>query len=163
MKKLLIIALLLAASCASAPLEKPAKLHLQESVLLETEWQNKPATPIPHKDIVVQREPPESPTRPSNGIQRDRSGKEIIYGPVPSGFYTNVHIISQSVGVEAYGPTSISDSVIEAPVCVSSSGQWLSMTNNQLYCGLCIEYAPGPVVGNTITNNICSGRWSNRN
>lgn len=93
---------------------------------------------------------------------KDSAGREIIRGPVSSGIYSNVHIISDSIGVNGFGPTMISDSVIEAPICVRSTGQGLSLQNNVLNCDLCVEFMPGALMNNSLISNQCAGRLSNR-
>ncbi len=103
-----------------------------------------------------------SPLAQELDAPRDGSGRLIMQGPVPSGVYTRVHIISQSVGVVAVLPTTIVDSVIEAPVCVSTSGRNLTLRGNVLDCALCIEFSDGFLLNNTIVDNTCTGRGTNR-
>jgi hypothetical protein len=76
--------------------------------------------------------------------------------------YSGVRIVSKSVGVYAILPTTIVDSVIEAPVCVSSSGRNLTLRGNVLDCALCIEFTEGFLDNNNIGDNHCTGRGSNR-
>jgi hypothetical protein len=92
----------------------------------------------------------------------DASGRMILQGPVGSGIYSQVHIVSKSVGVFAVLPTTIVDSVIEAPVCVSTSGRNLTLRGNVLDCALCVEFTEGFVANNTIADNTCTGRGTNR-
>jgi hypothetical protein len=93
---------------------------------------------------------------------RDDDERILVHGPVGSGVYSRVHIVSKSVGVYAILPTTIVDSVIEAPVCVSTSGQNLTLRGNVLNCALCVEFTEGFLGNNTISENTCTGRGSNR-
>lgn len=95
-------------------------------------------------------------------VKRDVAGLRIVQGPVGPGFYSKVRIVSSTVGVDAYATTTIVDSVIEAPVCVRSTGQHLLVRNNVLKCGLCVEFTGGPLIDNTLSNNRCIGRGTNR-
>ena len=88
----------------------------------------------------------------------DSMGREIIRGPVRGGYYDNKHIISSSVGVDAtYGGATITNSVIEAPVCVESSGMDLSIQNSELRCSICVRYTSKMVMNNILMSNSCSG------
>lgn len=93
---------------------------------------------------------------------RDGNGRIIVHGPVTSGVYSRVHIVSKSVGVYAILPTTIVDSVIDAPVCVSTSGRNLTLRGNVLNCALCVEFTEGFLGNNTFADNTCTGRGSNR-
>lgn len=83
-------------------------------------------------------------------------------GPVYSSYLDHVHIISDSYGVIASGGATITNSVIEAPVCVQSSGMGLHLTNNTLDCNLGVEYTGGIVLDNYIVGNRVRGRLTNR-
>lgn len=96
-----------------------------------------------------------------NDKPRDEMGREIIKGPVGSGYYNNVHIISDSVGIQGYS-VMVTNSVIEAPVCIRTGGQGATVSNNVLMCSLCIEFTDRALIKNTLTNNRCSGRGTNR-
>lgn len=96
-----------------------------------------------------------------NSEQRDSEGRKIILGPVGSGHYNNVRIISASVGVSG-NTVSVTNSVIEAPVCIQTYGDGVRVTNNTLLCDLCIEFTGGMLTNNTLANNRCSGRGTNR-
>lgn len=85
-----------------------------------------------------------------NEAPRDANGLAIIKGPVASGIYSRVHIVSETVGVFAILPTTITNSVIEAPVCVSTFGRNLTLRGNVLDCALCIEFGDGFLANNTI-------------
>lgn len=95
-------------------------------------------------------------------MPRDADGRTILRGPVSSGVYIGVHIVSDSVGVYAVLPTTIVDSVIEAPVCVSTSGRDLTLRDNILDCALCVDFGDGVLLNNAIANNTCTGRGTNR-
>lgn len=148
--------------------ERNGQLYISIYLLSQKYYEAKAAQAIRDEQIkhVKPSNSPPSPPRQSIDKRidiRDEQGRKIIKGPVGADFYTNVHIISQNVGVIAYGPTSISNSMIEAPVCVQTSGQWLTLNNNELLCDLCIEYLHGPVIENSIVNNTCAGKFSNQN
>jgi hypothetical protein len=121
----------------------------------------------------------------SNEKPRDNMGRELIRGPVGSGYYNNVHIISDSVGIQGYSVTAtnsviealslkpidhmtrqqsvtVTNSVIEAPVCIRTGGQGATISNNILICDLCIEFTDKVLINNTLTNNQCAGRGTNR-
>lgn len=97
-----------------------------------------------------------------NEAPRDANGRVILQGPVESGIYSQVHIISESVGVFAILPTTIVDSEIEAPVCVSTSSRNLTLRGNVLNCALCIEFTDGFLLDITIADNLCMGQGTNR-
>lgn len=88
--------------------------------------------------------------------------KKIIIGHVGPGFYTNVCIISNSVGVKAYGPTTITNSVIVSPICVKSNGYGLFLKNNRLKCGLGVKFYGHSLVNNSLIDNIFNGTLTNR-
>lgn len=94
--------------------------------------------------------------------RRDADGRPIIEGPVASGVYHRVRIVSPTVGVHAVLPTTITDSVIEAPVCVSSSGRGLTLRGNLLDCNLCIEFTEGLLIDIVIADNTCKGFGTSR-
>lgn len=93
----------------------------------------------------------------------DAIGRQIMRGPLPSGVYSFVHIISDSVGIDGgYGPVTVTNSVIEAPICVRTSGIDIAVTNSKLLCQLCIQYTTeGMRMGNVFIDDICAGQWSN--
>lgn len=97
-----------------------------------------------------------------NDAPLDANGREIIHGPVASGKYAHVHIVSKTVGVFAILPTSIVDSEIEAPVCVSTSSRNLILQGNVLNCALCIEFTDGFLLDINIADNVCMGQGTNR-
>jgi len=97
----------------------------------------------------------------SNEKPRDNMGREIVRGPVGSGYYNNVHIISDSVGIQGHS-VMVTNSVIEAPVCIRTGGQGATVSNNILMCNLCIEFTDNALINNILTNNQCSGRGTNR-
>ena len=97
----------------------------------------------------------------SNEKLRDNMGREIVRGPVGSGYYNNVHIISDSVGIQGYS-VMVTNSVIEAPVCIRTGGQGATVSNNILMCNLCIEFTDNTLINNTLSNNQCSGQGTNR-
>jgi hypothetical protein len=103
-----------------------------------------------------------SPLAADENDAKDTAGRKILKGPVSGGFYSNVHIISDSVGVLAYGPTTIMNSVIEAPTCVKSGGHGLSLQSNELNCNLCVEFTGSVLIDNQLISNRCSGRGTNR-
>lgn len=92
----------------------------------------------------------------------DNAGRQIIYGPVRERHLSNVHIISNSYGVVAMDGAVITDSVIEAPVCVQSSGLGLTLKRNDLNCQLGVEFTGSILMNNTLDSNRFSGRLSNR-
>lgn len=96
-----------------------------------------------------------------NEKPRDKMGKEIIKGPVGSGYYNNVHIISDSVGIQGYS-VMVTNSVIEAPVCIRTGGQDVTVSNNILICNLCVEFTDSALINNTLDNNQCLGQGTNR-
>lgn len=97
----------------------------------------------------------------TNEKQRDDMGREVIRGPVGSGYYDNVRIISDSVGIQGDSVT-VTNSVIEAPVCVRTSGLGTTLRNNILMCNLCIEFTDSVLINNTLIDNHCSGQGTNR-
>lgn len=92
----------------------------------------------------------------------DDMGREIIEGPVSGGFYNNVHIISDSVGIDSYSDVTVTNSVIEADICIKTPGRGATIRNNTLKCGVCVEFTGNTIVNNTLINNRCSGRMTNR-
>lgn len=97
-----------------------------------------------------------------NGKRYDAGGREIIYGPVSGSYYNNVRIISNSVGIYARGSTIIRNSVIEAPICVESSGVGLNLQGNELKCNLCVKFTGSFFMDNTLSSNRCAGKGTNR-
>ena len=90
--------------------------------------------------------------------------KKILKGPLYSGFYTDVLIISNNVGVVANRPITITNSIIIAPTCVSSDGFGLDIIDSRLLCDLCIEFDnPNSISGVSLEGNYCSGHLSNSN
>lgn len=112
----------------------------------------------------VERTAPYVPPAPAPANpERDRDGRRIVRGPVPGGYYDNVRIVSSTVGVIAgRGGATITNSVIEAPVCVRAEGFGLTMRNNTLLCNLCVEFTGSVLVQNVLAQNQCSGRGTNR-
>ena len=96
-----------------------------------------------------------------SGQSRDEKGREIIRGPVGNGSYINVHIISDSVGIQGQS-VMVVNSIIEAPVCIRAGGQGAIVSNNSLLCNLCIEFTDRVLVNNILANNRCSGKGTNR-
>lgn len=97
----------------------------------------------------------------AQGKLLDNMGREIIRGPVGGGYYNNVHIISDSVGIEGSSVT-VTNSVIEAPVCIRTGGMGASVSGNTLSCRLCIEFTGSLLMDNTLINNSCAGQLTNR-
>ncbi len=93
--------------------------------------------------------------------QRDGMGRKIIRGPVGSGVYNNVHIISDSVGVQGDSVT-VTDSIIEAPVCVRTLGYNTRVINSDLRCNLCIEFTGRVLLNNVLAEIRCAGKGTNR-
>lgn len=84
-----------------------------------------------------------------------------LKGPVGNGVYINVVIESDTVGVLGDTVTLI-DSTVRAPVCVRTAGQGVTIRNNTLDCGLCVEFTSPVLIKNTLIGNRCSGRGTNR-
>lgn len=77
-------------------------------------------------------------------VERDEQGRQILRGTQYGHSYNNVHIIADSVGVASYfGGVYIRNSVIEARTCVQTRGIGLTLHNNILKWGLCIEFTGG--------------------
>jgi hypothetical protein len=93
--------------------------------------------------------------------EQDEDGRQIIRGPVYGGYYDNVHIISNSVGVEAASVT-VTNSVIEAPICIRVGGVGATVTNNTLTCDRCIVFTSSVLMKNRLVSNRCSGVGTNR-
>ena len=104
---------------------------------------------------VVQKEEVSKP-------QYDKAGRKIIRGPVHERYLNNVHIISDSYGVIAMDGAIITDSVIEAPICVKSSGRGLTLKRNELNCQLGVEFTGSILMDNTLMSNSYAGTLSNR-
>ena len=102
----------------------------------------------------------DAPTTP----KKDAQGRTIIRGPVNSGeFLKNVHIISDTYGVVALSPVMISDSLIEAPVCVQFNGpSGLMMSGNTLDCNLGVEFTSDMLMDHSLFNNTVRGQMTNR-
>jgi hypothetical protein len=105
---------------------------------------------------VAQAQPWSQPSMPPSG-----SPARYLKGPVGNGVYVNVVIESSTVGVMGDTVTLI-DSTVRAPVCVRTGGQGVTIKNNTLDCGLCVEFTSPMLVGNTLIGNRCSGRGTNR-
>ncbi|WP_157687076.1 hypothetical protein [Burkholderia lata] len=103
----------------------------------------------------------QQPQKQSDGKQRDEMGREIIRGPVSGVYFNNVHVISDSVGIRGWSVV-VTNSVIEAPVCIRTSGQSSTISNNDLKCDLGIEFTEAALIRNTLTNNRFTGRGTNR-
>lgn len=97
-------------------------------------------------------------------IQRDNQGREIIRGPIKADmpFYKNIHIISNTYGIIADGGVDISNVVIEAPVCIRSSGYGLHLSESDLYCDLGVEFTGNMLINTQFYNNRYSGKFTNR-
>jgi hypothetical protein len=98
----------------------------------------------------------------SNGANAQCQGLQVIQGPIESGFYNNVCIISNSVGVENADDATINNSIIIAPVCVELNGSGLSMSGDTLHCNLCVKFDSGFISGNSLQGNSCDGQLTNR-
>lgn len=97
--------------------------------------------------------------------EKDAEGRTIIRGPIDanlSPIIENVHVVSDSYGVIAHGPTMIKSSVIDAKICVQSSGNSLILRDNVLNCGLGVEFTSGVLMDNQFSNNRYSGQLTNR-
>ena len=93
------------------------------------------------------------------GSERDADGRVILRGTQYGSSYFNVHIIADGIGVvNQSGNLMISNSVVEARVCVLSNGIGLVLRNNILKCGVCVEYSSGLIIGNEIVGNVCHGQ-----
>ncbi len=91
----------------------------------------------------------------------DNAGRRIIRGPVYGGYYARVHIISNSVGIDN-DSVSVTNSVIEAPICIRTSGIASSISDNILNCNLCVEFTGTIIMNNSLSGNKCSGKGTNR-
>ncbi|WP_124529481.1 hypothetical protein [Burkholderia sp. Bp8991] len=92
---------------------------------------------------------------------RDANGRVIMKGPVGGLNFNNVHVISDTVGVIGR-PAIVTNSVIEAPVCIQSSEPGAFIDNNILNCNLCIEFLDRVLINNVLKNNQCAGQGTNR-
>jgi hypothetical protein len=92
---------------------------------------------------------------------RDASGRQILRGPVGDGIYQDVRIVSDSVGIVGR-VIVVRNVVIDAPVCVRTPGHGVFVADSVLNCGLCIEFLDSVLINNTLLNNRCSGRGTNR-
>lgn len=92
----------------------------------------------------------------------DSQGRQIVRGPVFGGNHDSVHIVSNSVGIIAGPGTSLTNSVIEAPVCVQSDGNRLHLNSNHFQCDLCVEFTTRVLLNVVLAHNTCSGRGTNR-
>jgi hypothetical protein len=92
---------------------------------------------------------------------RDAAGRKILRGPVGDGIYQDVRIVSDSVGI-AGRVIVVRTVVIEAPVCIRTPGQGVYVADSLLNCSLCIEFTDSVLINNTLMNNRCSGRGTNR-
>lgn len=93
----------------------------------------------------------------------DKQGRKILNGPLPAGKYNSVHIISNSYGIIADAKTEITNSYIEAPVCVQANGySGLYIERTFLNCDLSVEYTSALITGNVFLDNEYTGRFSNR-
>ena len=91
----------------------------------------------------------------------DVNGRRYILGPVQSGVFERVHIVSKTIGVIGDG-SRIFDSVIDAPICISLPGNTNVIDGNLLNCGLCVDFTHPVLTNNQLTNNTCTGRLTNR-
>lgn len=96
--------------------------------------------------------------------EKDAQGRAIIRGPVnASGFLKNVHIISNTYGVVALSPLMITNSLIEAPVCVQFNGaSGLTMSGNTLDCDLGVEFTSDVLMDHALYNNTVRGQMTNK-
>lgn len=96
--------------------------------------------------------------------EKDQAGREIVYGPIIADqpLYSNIHVVSNSYGIVAKGAVRIENVVIEAPVCVRSSGYGLRLVGSDLYCKLGVEFTDSVLMNNEISNNRIAGQLSNR-
>ena len=102
----------------------------------------------------------------ANGVPQtegyDTQGRRIVRGPIQSSNVNNLRIVSDSVGIVSNVGVTVSNSVIEAPVCMSVPSVGNLVTNNVLNCDLGIEFGPGPLLNNRLFNNQYRGQLSNR-
>lgn len=92
----------------------------------------------------------------------DNQGRRIVRGPVQSSNINNLRIVSDSVGIVSNVGVRVSNSVIEAPICMSVPSVGNLITNNVLNCDLGINFGPGPLLNNRLFNNQYRGQLSNR-
>lgn len=97
--------------------------------------------------------------------ERDAQGRRVIVGPIRLGFgehLSNVHILSNGYGIKAEMNAWLSNSVIEAPICVTTKGLGLKLTSNDFYCDLAIEFTGTALMDNQFIDNRYSGQYTNR-
>lgn len=93
----------------------------------------------------------------SNRGAVDAEGRKIIRGTVAGGYHDRVHIISSGLGVDASTQhTTITNSVIEADVCVLVGAAGSVITNNLMKCGTCVAEASELVFNNQLIGNTCT-------
>jgi hypothetical protein len=93
---------------------------------------------------------------------KDAEGRTVLRGPQHEGYYNNVHIVSDTVGIENYSGVSLTNSVIEARVCVVVGPFGNRIDGNELRCGGCVKFPMGPLRNNQVSNNRCAGQLTNR-
>lgn len=99
----------------------------------------------------------------ASDVERDSDGRQILRGTQVTGSFDNVRIIADDVGIyHSFNMLWVSNSVIEAPVCIETVGSNLKLSNNTFICDLCIKLTSGVNMLNEIYNNECSGQFSNR-
>ncbi len=95
----------------------------------------------------------------------DNKGRLMMVGPVhlqEGQRLSNVHIVSRGYGVIAEPGARVSDSVIEATICVRPEGIGIALMGNVLYCQLAVEFTGSVLLGNVFLDNRYSGIFSNR-
>jgi hypothetical protein len=93
--------------------------------------------------------------------EKDERGKKYVIGPVPGGVYENVHIVSDSVGINGY-PITLKNSIVDARICIKSTGRNTLLVGNELNCDLAIEFTGNILMNNTFINNRYRGQFTNR-
>ena len=89
-------------------------------------------------------------------------GLKVIKGPVGPGFYDGVCIVSNSVGVDDADDSTIINSVIISPIGVELEGNGLDMSGDTIYSNVCVRFYGNILTNNSIVNNSCTGRMTNR-
>ena len=91
----------------------------------------------------------------------DRYGLEKVVGPVRDRVVRGKHIVSDTVGVIS-DPAIVINSIIEADVCIVTSGRSFVLVNSLLICRQCIKFnPPNQLVNATAQDSTCVGDWSN--
>jgi hypothetical protein len=139
-----------------------SRVQLPKPQAVSTAPEGRIVPPASTRDFVP---PPVAHAEQPPSEPRDNMGRKVLNGPLGPGFYTNVRIVSSTIGIDAGSDLSIVtviDSVIEASVCIRSAGYRTVLRGNELRCGLCVEFVGSSLIGNELTNNICTGRGTNR-